>query len=577
MVAMARPWKHPNGTYYFRKWIPNDLQERVGAQIRKVSLQTKDLREAKRRFVAELEKFEQEMECLRRGVSLSPKQIQALAGDWLRDALDEDARQRDQGPPELEIGDWWVDSPYETVLDALEAAEETNDFPRVVHEEVSSVARKHGLHLDPESDEYRQLCEEMFRAKVRFVQTVQRRWMGDWREPKFLQQYAEVSIAALRREGKAKTANVTGNSTRIVSLFEAWRKEKQPEAKTAVEFERAVRRFTELHGDVAPGEIDKAMVRQFKEALLECPAVLSGDLRQATLPELIRVTKDKPDIRRLSPASINKHLAAISALLTFGNENGYCGDDQGWVNPCIGMTVKRRMKQTDRRLGYELEDLQKIFNSPVFTLGERPKGGAGEAAFWLPVLALYTGARVEELGQLLVEDVGCEGGIHYIHINTLHEGKRVKTESSIRKVPLHPEVLRLGFLGYVEECRRKQVTRLFPDLRPDRLGTVTGNWSKWWGRYARQHGIQDSRKVFHSFRHTFKTACRRAGIPQELHDSVTGHSSGGVGERYGERGYPLSVTGPAIAKISYLGLDLVDITGRGPDDSGDPQPPMKAA
>ncbi len=47
---------------------------------------------------------------------------------------------------------------------------------------------------------------------------------------------------------------------------------------------------------------------------------------------------------------------------------------------------------------------------------------------------------------------------------------------------------------------------MFPGLRPDKKGAVTGNWSKWWGRYARQSGITDRRKVFHSFRHTFKDA-----------------------------------------------------------------------
>ena len=116
-----------------------------------------------------------------------------------------------------------------------------------------------------------------------------------------------------------------------------------------------------------------------------------------------------------------------------------------------------------------------------------------------------------------------------LDINTIDEGKRVKTKSSRRKVPIHTELVALGFLEFVEGCRESGVkAKLFPDLRPDRSGVMTGNWSKWWGRYARKLGITDHRKVFHSFRHTFKDACRAAGVSEEVHDRLTGHSGATV-------------------------------------------------
>ena len=84
---------------------------------------------------------------------------------------------------------------------------------------------------------------------------------------------------------------------------------------------------------------------------------------------------------------------------------------------------------------------------------------------------------------------------------------------------------------------------------------MTGNWSKWWGRYTDGLGITDPRKVFHSFRHAFKSACRAARIEEELHDALTGHTTASVGRRYGG-GVPLEVLAEAIAKVSYRGLDL---------------------
>ncbi len=193
---------------------------------------------------------------------------------------------------------------------------------------------------------------------------------------------------------------------------------------------------------------------------------------------------------------------------------------------------------------------------PIYATGDRPRGGAGDAARWLPLLALFTGARLEELGTLRATDVQVDGDIDILDINTLDEGKRLKTKSSRRKVPIHAELVRLGFLVYVEARRKSGAgALLFPDLKADSKGVMTGNWSKWWGRYVRANGITDPRKVFHSFRHTFKTECRAVGMGREFHDAITGHSSGGVGERYGER-YPVPVLAREIAKVKYEGLDL---------------------
>jgi integrase len=114
-------------------------------------------------------------------------------------------------------------------------------------------------------------------------------------------------------------------------------------------------------------------------------------------------------------------------------------------------------------------------------------------------------------------------GVRFLDFSDAGQGKSLKTVSSRRRVPIHPELVRLGFLNYVDERKRAVDERLFPDLKQDRFGKWTQNWSKWWGRYARdQAKIDDPRKVFHSFRHTFKHACRASGIPEDIHDALTG-------------------------------------------------------
>jgi integrase len=282
-------------------------------------------------------------------------------------------------------------------------------------------------------------------------------------------------------------------------------------------------------------------------------------MRQMRLPQLLQqlgVTR-ATEGTTLSAGSINKAVGALQTVFHWISNQGYLDDYPNWSNPAANMKMHDSAEQEGGRLPYDPEDLNVIFNSPVFRDGERPRAGGGEAAKWLPLIALFSGARLEEIGQALVADVKQQDGVVYFDINTLDKqaGKRVKNLSSRRELPLHPELIRCGLLAYIEARRRGGDERLFPELRPSVSGQVTGNWSKWWGRYTDDLGVTDPRKVFHSFRHTFKRACRSARIEEELHDALTGHTSASVGRRYGG-GVPLEVLAEEIAKVSYKGLDL---------------------
>jgi integrase len=277
-----------------------------------------------------------------------------------------------------------------------------------------------------------------------------------------------------------------------------------------------------------------------------------------TLPELLAYLEQHPSpSATLSAGTINKAIGALQTVFGWVEAQGYMDEHQNWSNPAARMKLHNPAMDEDNRLPYNPEDLKTIFGSAVFRDRERPLGGAGEAAKWLPLIALFTGARLEEIGQALTSDVKHEDGIDYLDINTLDRGagKRVKNRSSRRKLPLHPELVRCGLLAYIEERRQAGDERLFPALRASVTGQMTGNWSKWWSRYTDGLGISDPRKVFHSFRHTFKDACRAARIEEELHDALTGHTSASVGRRYGN-GVPLDLLAEAVAKVSCKGLDL---------------------
>jgi integrase len=114
-------------------------------------------------------------------------------------------------------------------------------------------------------------------------------------------------------------------------------------------------------------------------------------------------------------------------------------------------------------------------------------------------------------------------------------------------VPLHRAILEEGFEEFVRSLPDDSL--LFPELTADRFGSPGGKATKVIGRWVRGLGITDPRKApSHSWRHRFKDVCRRAGIEKAIHDALTGHASGDVGDQYG-LGYPLETLAGAIAKL----------------------------
>jgi integrase len=129
-----------------------------------------------------------------------------------------------------------------------------------------------------------------------------------------------------------------------------------------------------------------------------------------------------------------------------------------------------------------------------------------------------------------------------------------------REVPVHAELLRLGLVAWrvKREAEVGLDGPLFSLFDPNRAKKRSGPWSKWFNRYLRDDcGLTDRRKVFHSFRHTFKDACRNAEVPEDHHDQLTSHASRGrnAGRGYGV-GLSLDTLNRSLQKVHYRGLDL---------------------
>lgn len=329
---------------------------------------------------------------------------------------------------------------------------------------------------------------------------------------------------------------------------------KLPSERTALEADFTIRRFIELHGDLRIGAITREQARGFVDAMWRLPTRLPADIERLKLPAILK-RDDLGKLPRRSVATLTKHITLISAIVSkAGDANDLAFRGAGWTNPFDGLKPEAQGER--ERESFTATELAVIFGSPIYTAMLRPVGGGAEAAFWLPILGLLTGARLGELAQLRLRDVRQDGKDEplYLDINEEGEGRRLKTRSSRRKVPVHPALIAAGFAHYLES-RRKQAglaeALLFPALAVRGSRAPGAAWSKWFGRWRRgelELSGDGVRKDFHSFRHTFKDLCRTAEIPEEVHDALTGHVGGGVGRTYGT-GVPLKVLAEAVAKI----------------------------
>jgi integrase len=231
-------------------------------------------------------------------------------------------------------------------------------------------------------------------------------------------------------------------------------------------------------------------------------------------------------------------------------------------NPAQGISVTKPkcMKGVKKRRPFRADELETLFGSPLFTGCKSPKRRfepgshrVSDAYFWLPILAFYTGARIGELIQLHMSDVDVDCGLPHLWIREEGGGalgsgteKHVKTEAGIRQVPLHPDVLALGFGKFVEQ-RRKQHgkrQRLFFEVKLGADGQASSVFSKWFARLLDKVGLKDPALVCHSFRHGMEDALRDTLAPQYLIDSIIGHTEGKTSDGYGD--------GPALEVCAEL-------------------------
>ncbi len=577
MALMTYTTRDRHGTYYFRRIIPPALRPFMpypltGKTEWKASLGTKLSSEAKIAFSRCYANCTADFEAakrLKRGEVPATRPILSGAispDDIERDVLaellaeddtarsDGDARKHLQTPEEraqwpdlvpVEFGrKGMLEELYHVYggeLEELEAEYRTalsRSDPRIVDAETRTYLKGHAIPIDPASHTFREVGLAVLRAH--------RRAFG---------------LMLERQRGEIVTTpapSAAGKGPKVSEAFQAWkagsaaRGSKRPSERTFPEAAHAVRRLQEWLGDVRLGTITREQARDFRDALVRIPTRLPQKVRKLPIKELLN-RKDLSAYPPVHAATVNKSLTILAAIVSHAEAAGKLDAVPGFRNYFHAVKVVVDARVEEERQPFTTADLQAIFGTGVYTAGDRPRGGGGEAAYWLLLIALLSGARLGELVQLRIADLmqDPETGVWCLDIGTAG-GRNIKTASSRRKVPLHPELVRAGLLDYrrsLLEAGAKEHGPLWPHVQAEGDGQQGAPWSKWFNRHLRDKaGIEDRTKVFHSFRHTFKRMARDASLPEEVHDALTGHAGGGVGRSYG-KGFGLKTLAEAVARM----------------------------
>jgi integrase len=589
--------KNEHGVWCARVKVKNHLQAAVARvsgkrgksrqTFLKQSLRTKDKAEAKRRLPAVLMQFNETLKkaealiapepSLPPRTSLSKAEIERLAQEMYAKTLGDDERfrfggrkyhaevyelaqheaeqeGRELGPPMFPLESipehGWsreqLELQREHLLETLAWMQQALAMGDItaVQDHMMFLLDDNQINLDPQSDAYRELGRAVLRQYVRALQAIGQRNAG---EP--------VETSAIpRSNARAPTEGGT-----LRAALDGWKKARRPSEGTLAEYQRAVEMFVNLHGDMMIADIKKKHARTFREALQDVPRTRSKGLQGLRLPELASYGREHPEVRKVTAKTVNKQFGGVQAVALWAANNGMIPEDVDWSDPFARMRLEE--DEPDRE-PFTPAELRIIFGSPVYTKGERPEGGKGEASFWLPLLAALTGARLSDYAGLSVADIQTDeaAGVPVMVLREdVRRGRTLKTKSTARTLPLHPELIRIGFLCFVDSRRTEgEDAWLFPSIAPDTTGAAA--WSKWFGRYLDVLGITDERKVFHSFRHNAKDALRAAGVQEDLNDAITGHAGRTVGSTYGTKRvlarYGMTRVVEAVASVRYPNLDL---------------------
>ena len=351
--------------------------------------------------------------------------------------------------------------------------------------------------------------------------------------------------------------------SKVIQEFYERMKINKRRTKTIGASKDAFNQLIEIIGDKPIGDYTNADARDYRNTLSKLPKNRNKmvEYRDKTLNEILSM--DVPMKDRISQQTEKLINSKISGFFN------YCLDE---YPDYVGSNVFRKkyqqtssVKLKDKKESFTDEDLHLIFNPKTYlpAIFENPLSRIKYPYYFIPILGVFTGARLEELCMCRTKDIMKVKGVWVYRIR--EEGEYgdeetiVKNPYSERDIPLHPILTdTLGFIKYVKMIEKIGHNRVFHELTKIGSGRFQQNVGKFFNeRYLKKIGIKDGvRKVsFHSFRHSVETHLTNQNVNPRFIDYLQGHSSKDTGANIYMKGIKADVLlKECVSKMNW-GID----------------------
>jgi integrase len=230
--------------------------------------------------------------------------------------------------------------------------------------------------------------------------------------------------------------------------------------------------------------------------------------------------------------------------------NGYLGATKAFLNWCIisnhrsaenpvcKIPIATSSKPIVRDKNMSDGEATRVLSASLMPPVGRITSKTAAARRWVPWICASTGARIEEVTQLRLVDVQWTEfhprfPISIPFFEFTPDAGHIKT-NRYKKVPIHPDLIELGFLNFIDACKGPYLF-VDPDARRSRedMSGLAGALANRLGRWIRTMVKDPEVSPNHGWRHRFITLAREAKIEVELRNSITGHADGSSAALYG--------------------------------------------
>jgi len=309
--------------------------------------------------------------------------------------------------------------------------------------------------------------------------------------------------------------------------------------------------FIEINGDIFADQLGTEHANHYIDVLRKLPPNRKKlkQFKHKSIDELLAI---EGSFTPMSIQNVNKYIERIADAFRWLKQRKRIAE-----NVLDGMKIKdknKRKRANELRKRFSDHDISQIFSSTQYLHGTHDR----TFKHWLPLLGIYTGARLGELSQLRINDVYKHKSIWVIDIND-EEDKKVKNVYSHRQIPVHKTLIKLGFIKYIEHlklCYERELllsTHLFPDVVIGRDG-YGHNTSKRFITYLTQLGLKSEGLAFHSFRHTFADIMKQDMANPVITAELLGHEIDNETLGRYAKNYAISTMKKAIDKYSPLSV-----------------------